>query len=228
MTISSKPDHLGHRQRLREKFLNTGAAGLHDYELLELLLFHSVPRKDTKPLAKTLLARFGSLSAVLDASVDELRAVKSLSDTSIALFRLARELGTARLSEKLKDIESLSSPQAVVAFARSALAGLGYEAFLAVFLNAKNKVLGHQVVHEGTIDHAVVYPRRIIEAALARRAAGLILVHNHPSGETAPSEDDKRLTARIVDAAKHMDIRVLDHIIVGTSGYFSFAEQRLL
>jgi DNA repair protein RadC len=223
-----KPDHLGHRQRLRKKFLRGGASALHDYELLELLLFHAVPRRDTKPLAKALLARFGGLAAVLDATAGELRSVKGLSDASIALIRLARELGTARLSERLKDIETLSSPQAVVAFARSALAGLAYESFLVVFLNAKNKVLGHQVVHEGTIDHAIVYPRRIIEAALARRAAGLILVHNHPSGETAPSEDDKKLTARIVEAAKHMDIRVLDHIIVGTSGYFSFAEKHLL
>ena len=223
-----KPDHLGHRQRLRAKFLKTGSAGLHDYELLELLLFHAVPRKDTKPLAKALLARFGGLAAALDASADELRTVKGLSDTSVALISLTRELGTARLSEKLKDIDILNSPQAVVAFARSALAGLAYESFLVVFLNAKNKVLGHQVVHEGTIDHAIVYPRRIIEAALARRAAGLILVHNHPSGETAPSEDDKKLTARITEAAKHMDIRVLDHLIVGTSGYFSFAEKNIL
>lgn len=223
-----KSDYLGHRARLRAKFLKTGSAGLHDYELLELLLFHSVPRKDTKPLAKALLARFGSLSAVFDATNDEIRSVRGLSEQSVALIRLAKELGTARLSEKLSGVEALSSPQAVVAFARSALAGLGYEAFLAVFLNAKNKVLGHQVVHEGTIDHAVVYPRRIIEAALARRAAGLILVHNHPSGETEPSEDDKKLTTRIIEAAKHMDIRVLDHIIVGTSGYFSFAEKQLL
>jgi len=97
-----------------------------------------------------------------------------------------------------------------------------------VFLDAKNRVLGHQVVHEGTIDHAVVYPRRVIEAALAHKAAGLILVHNHPSGSTAPSPDDKKLTARIAEAARHMDIRVLDHIIVGTSGFYSFAENHLL
>jgi DNA repair protein RadC len=226
--MSEKPHHLGHRRRLRDKFLRGGAAALHDYELLELLLFHAVPRKDTKPLAKALLERFGSLSAVLSAAPEELRAVKGISETSAALVRLAGEMGTAGLSGKLADRKALSSPQAVVEFARSALAGLGYEAFLAIFLNAKNKVLGHQIIHEGTIDHAVVYPRRIIEAALARRAAGLILVHNHPSGETAPSEDDKKLTARIAEAARHMDIRVLDHIIVGASGHFSFAEQRLL
>ncbi|HTY07859.1 MAG TPA: DNA repair protein RadC [Candidatus Edwardsbacteria bacterium] len=228
MTTSPEPDHLGHRARLRRKFLNAGVAALHDHELLELLLFHAVPRKDTKPLAKALLARFAGIAGVLDATPDELRAVKGLSDTSIALIGLVRELGTARLAEKMTGGAALSSPQAVVAFARSALAGRRHEAFLAVFLNAKNKVLGHQVIHEGTVDHAVVYPRRVIEQALARRAAGLILVHNHPSGDTAPSEDDKRLTARIGEAARHIDIRVLDHIIVGGGGYFSFAEQRLL
>ena len=226
--MPERTDHLGHRQRLRMKFMRGGKAALHDYELLELLLFHSVPRKDTKPLAKALLSRFAGIAGVLEATPDELRSVKGLSGTSIALIGLVKELGTARLSQTLQDNAALSSPQAVVDFARAALAGLGYEAFLAIFLNAKNKVLGHQVIHEGTIDHAVVYPRRIIEAALARRAAGLILVHNHPSGETTPSEDDKKLTARIAEAARHMDIRVLDHIIVGTGGYYSFAENHLL
>ncbi|MRR08763.1 DNA repair protein RadC [bacterium] len=226
--MPEKPGHLGHRARLRDKFLRNGAAALHDHELLELLLFHAVPRRDTKPLAKALLSRFAGIAGVLDATPDELRTVKGVTEASAALIKLVGELGTARLAEQIRDGDALSSPQAVVAFARSALAGLGYEAFLAVFLDAKNRVLGHQVVHEGTIDHAVVYPRRIIEAALARRAAGLVLVHNHPSGETAPSDDDRKLTARIAEAARHMDIRVLDHIIVGTSGYYSFAEQRLL
>ena len=222
------PGHLGHRARLRDKFLKNGAAALHDYELLELLLFYAVPRRDTKPLARALLARFGSLAAVLCATPEELRGVKGMSEASAALVKLVGDLGTARLSEDIRKGDALGSPQAVVAFARSALAGLGYEAFLAVFLDAKNRVLGHQVVHEGTIDHAVVYPRRVIEAALAHKAAGLILVHNHPSGETAPSPDDKKLTARIAEAARHMDIRVLDHIIVGTSGFYSFAENHLL
>ncbi|MDI6739132.1 MAG: DNA repair protein RadC [Candidatus Edwardsbacteria bacterium] len=226
--MREKPDHLGHRQRLRGKFLKGGAAALHDYELLELLLFHSVPRQDTKPLAKALLARFGALSAVFDATTDELRSVKDLTEPSITLIRLVKELGIERTAEQMRAADAMSSPQAVIGYARAALTGLGYEAFLAIFLNAKNMVLGHQLIHEGTIDHAVVYPRRIIEAALAKRAAGLILVHNHPSGETAPSEDDKKLTKSIAEAAKHMDIRVLDHIIVGARGYFSFAEKHLL
>ncbi|MCU0607963.1 MAG: hypothetical protein MUF78_11235, partial [Candidatus Edwardsbacteria bacterium] len=151
--MPEKPDHLGHRGRLRDKFLKNGAAALHDYELLELLLFHAVPRRDTKPLAKALLARFGSLSAVLCATPEELRGVKGMSGTSAALVRLVGDLGTARLSEDIRKGDALGSPQAVVAFASSALAGLSYEAFLTVFLDAKNRVLGHQVVHEGTIDH---------------------------------------------------------------------------
>lgn len=221
-------DHHGHRRRLRGKFLNGGPAALHDYELLELLLFHAVPRKDTKPLAKALLARFGGVAAVLDATVDELRAVKGISPCSATLIKLVKELGTAGLSDRLQEAEALGSPQAVLAFARAKLAGQPYEQFLEIFLNAKNRVTGFQVIHEGTVDHAVIYPRRILEAALSRRASGLILVHNHPSGDPQPSPEDRRLTSSLAEAARSLDIRVLDHIIIGKNGHFSFAEQRLL
>lgn len=223
-----KPHYLKHRKRLRERFKKAGAKGLHDYELLELLLTYAIPRKDVKPTAKDLLKRFGSLSGVLDASQKELEAVEGLGSISATLIRLVKEICSAYLSDRMKRKDVLSSPQAVVDFARAKLGGLPHEAFMVVYLNTKNEVIEHEIVHEGTIDRAVIYPRRIIEAALAHHAAGLILVHNHPSGHPEPSEEDKRLTRAIADAARPMDIKVIDHLIVGKDDYFSFREKHLL
>lgn len=222
------PDHLGHRRRLRDKFLKSGAAGLHDYELVELLLTYAVPRCDVKPAAKALLKRFGDLQGLLDGDPAEVSKVSGVGPSSAVLIKLVKEIHCRSLARRMKGQNALSSPRAVLDFARAALVGQGSECFLAVFLNAKNRVLDHRVIHEGTIDHAIVYPRRIIEQALAARAAGLILVHNHPSGDPAPSDEDLRLTRSIQDAVKPLDIRVLDHIIVGRDGYCSFAEKKLL
>ncbi len=221
-------DHLGHRKRLRDKFLRSGAAGLHDYELVELLLSYAIPRRDVKPVAKALLKRFASLQDLLDADPLEVSQVPGVGQSSAVLVRLVKELHCRSLAHQMKGQDALSSPQAVLAFARNRLSGQGSECFMAIFLNAKNRVLDYQVIHEGTIDHAIVYPRRIIESALAARAAGLILVHNHPSGDPTPSGEDIRLTRSIQEAARPLDIRVLDHIIVGRQGYCSFAERNLL
>ena len=224
----SAPDHFGHRGRLRQRFLKAGADGLHDYELLELLLAHAVQRRDVKPAAKALLRRFGSLAGVLDATPPELAAVAGVGPAMAALIRLAKELTVRYRYDSLAGADALSSPRAVLDFARARLAGQPYEAFLAIFLSAKNRVLGCQVIHEGTVDHAVVYPRKIVEEALKHRAAGLILVHNHPSGDPEPSDEDRRLTKTVADATRAVDIRVLDHIVIGREGYVSFAERRLL
>jgi len=226
--MSERPDHLGHRRRLREKFLRAGADSLHDYELVELLLTYAVPRKDVKPLAKELLKRFGGLAGLMDADPAEMQKVPGIGQAGAALVKLAKELSCQYLAACMKDTDLMASPKAVVDFAKARLAGLGCECFMAVFLNAKNRLIDCQVVHEGTVDHAVVYPRRILEAALSVHAAGLILVHNHPSGDPAPSDDDRKLTRSIQDAARPLDIRVLDHIIIGRGGYCSFAEKKLL
>lgn len=223
----NKPHYLGHRERLREKFQKAGAAGLHDYEMLELLLTYALPRKDVKPIAKALLDRFGGFAGVLDASQRELEEAEGLGPISATLIRLVKELSAVYLAERMKERDVLSSPQAVVDFARAKLADLPHEAFMVVYLNTKNEVIEHEVIHEGTIDRAVVYPRRIIESALHHHAAGLILVHNHPSGHPEPSTEDQRLTRAIAEAARTVDIRVLDHIIVGKSDYFSFREHRI-
>ena len=226
--MADKPHYIAHRKRLRERFQNAGADGLHDYELLELLLTYAIPRRDVKPIAKALIQRFGSLSGVLDASRSALEAVPGMGSISAMLIPLVKGLFEAYMAEKMAHRDLLTSPQAAVDFARVKLAGRPHEAFMALYLNAKNEVIEHEIVHEGTVDRAVIYPRRIIESALAHHAAGLILVHNHPSGHPDPSEEDKRLTRAVAEAARTMDIRVVDHVIVGRDGYVSFVEHDLL
>jgi len=223
-----KPHYLGHRKRLRERFERAGAEGFHDYELLELLLTYALPRKDVKPIAKALLGRFRSLSGVLNASLSELRAVSGVGPVGAILIRLVRELSSAHWAEKMEKKDLLCSPQAVVDYAQAKLAGLSHEAFMVIYLNTKNEVLHHEIIHEGTVDRAFVYPRRIVEGALLHHASALILVHNHPSGHPEPSEEDKRLTRTIVGATQGLDIRILDHLIVGQGGYCSFKESHLL
>lgn len=226
--MEDKPGYLGHRQRLRERFRRNGVEGLHDYEILELLLTYAIPRKDVKPYAKDLIKRFGSLSGVLDASQEEIEGVAKIGPISATLIRLVKGVCEAYLADRMKSREVLSSPQAVLDFARLKLAGLRHEAFLAIFLNAKNRVLESKVIQEGTVDRAVIYPRRIVEEALSYHAAGIIFVHNHPSGDSQPSPEDKQLTSSLMEAARTIDLRVLDHIIVGREGYFSFMENHLL
>lgn len=226
--MEDKADYIDHRKRLREKFLNAGADGLHDYELLELFLTFAIPRVDVKPKAKALMKRFGSLNAVLDASQEELESVKGVGASSAICIRLVKELFAAYLGERMEGKDVLSSPGAVVDFARVKLAGLPHEAFMVIYLNVKNRVIDHEVLQEGTVDRAIVYPREIIKAALTHKAAGLILSHNHPSGDPDPSQEDKHLTHSVIEAARTVEIRVLDHIIVGKNGYFSFQENRLL
>jgi len=223
-----KPDYLGHRNRLRQRFQKAGAEGFHDYELLELLLTYAIPRRDVKPIAKDLLEQFGSLSGIFNANQNELDAVPGIGPPSATLIRLVKELYGAYLAEKMDRKDLLSSPQAVVDYAQVMLAGLPHEAFMVIYLNTKNEVLHHEVIHEGTVDRAFIYPRRIIEGALAHHASSLILIHNHPSGHPEPSEEDKRLTHTIGEATRTMDIRILDHIIVGMGNYFSFMEKHLL
>ncbi len=226
--MEGRPDYLGHRQRLRARFRQDGTAGMHDYEVLELLLTYALPRKDVKPLAKELLRIFGSFAGVFDASPAELERVKNVGPISATLLSLVKEICSIYLAEKIKNKDVLSSPQAVLNFARVKLAGLPREAFLVIFLNNKNRVITYKILQEGTVDRAIIYPRRLIEEALACHATGVILVHNHPSGEPEPSLEDKQLTHSLMAAARPLDLRILDHIIVGREGYCSFLEKGLL
>lgn len=218
----------GHRERLKERFRNAYGAGMHDYEVLELLLTYAIPRKDVKPIAKNLMARFKTLNGVLDASVSDIEATPDMGTHSATLVKLVKEICGLYLAGRMEKRNLLTSPESVVNFARMKMAGLSHEVFMVIFLNPQNEVLAHEIVNEGTVDQVAVYPRRIIEKTLAHHAAGLIIVHNHPSGYTDPSEDDKRLTRSLKNAANILSIRLLDHIIVGQGGYYSFVEKGYL
>lgn len=223
-----RPHWWGHRERLRERFLRAGAKGLQDYELLELLLSYAIPRKDVKPQAKELLRRFGSLAAVLDAPLEEVQEVKGIGPRAATLLRLAKEMGEVYLGERMRGVDVLSSPSRVVDFCLFRLKGEGEEKFMVIYLNVKNEVMDYEVIQEGTVDRSVVYPRRVAEKALRRRAASVIVVHNHPSGHPDPSPEDRRITRELVEALRPLEIRLLDHIIVGKRGYFSFREKGIL
>jgi DNA repair protein RadC len=226
--LADKPHYIDHRKRLRERFQRGGVDGMHDYELLELLLTYAIPQKDVKPVAKELVQRFGGLSGVLDAGQSQLQEVRGLGSISSTLIRLVKELCVTYLAEAMKHKDFLSSPRFVVDFARVKLSGLSHEAFMVIYLNVKNEVMNFETLTEGTVDSVVIYPRRIVESALSNHATGLILVHNHPSGHPEPSEEDKQITRAIIEAARTLDIRVLDHIVVAKDGFYSFMENNLL
>ncbi len=228
MEKSGKPHYLRHRLRLRERFAKTHGKGLQDYEMLELLLTYAIPRRDVKPTSKALLKRFGSLSGVLDATVDDLLQCEGIGQASAMLIRLVKELFIAYSAEHMAKKKQLTTPKEVVDFARLVLSDYSNEAFLVVYLNVKNEVIDHELMSVGTIDRVAVYPRRIVEAALQKKASSIILVHNHPTGHVTPSKEDIRLTKAIMDATGLLDIRVLDHIVVGKKNYLSFLERNLM
>ncbi|MEI6634740.1 MAG: DNA repair protein RadC [Chlamydiota bacterium] len=228
MEKAAQPHYAGHRARLRERLVRTRGEGLHDYEALELLLAHAIPRRDVKPLAKDLLARFGGLAEVFDAETAELESVAGMGPAAASLILLVKTIFVACSAAGMKGMDLLSSPGAAVEFARVKLAGLSREQFMVIFLNAKNEIIAHEIVNTGTVDRAAVYPRTIVEAALARHAVGLILVHNHPSGHPEPSAEDRAITRAIADACRTVDVRILDHLVIGRAGHFSFAEENML
>ncbi len=225
---SAKPHYHGHRQRLRERFLQGGAGALQDYELLELLLTYAVPRADIKPLAKEILKHFGSFTRILDASPQALMEVAGLKESSAVLIRLVKALTEHYLKEEVLARPKISSLSALVDYCRTSMGGLAYEQFRVIFLNSQNETIGEEIVQEGTVNQTVVYPRKVLELALKHKATGLILVHNHPSGSLTPSAADVELTRSLVKASRALNLTVHDHLIISRNGYFSLAEKNLL
>ena len=223
-----KAHHLGHRERLRERVLRGGLAASPDYEVLEVYLFRSIRMADVKPLAKSLLTRFGSLSGVLSASVADLCTVAGVGETVALDLKLVHELAQRIGREPAQKRPVISSWSAVLAYVRVALQHEAREQFRVLFLDKKNQLIADQVMNHGTVDHAPVYPREVVRRALELSASAVILVHNHPSGDPTPSKADIDITRQVVEAARPLAIAVHDHLIVGRDGVASFKSLGLL
>ena len=222
------PLHVGHRERLRQRFSAGGADAMPDYELLELLLFRAISRRDTKDLAKRLLARFGSFAEVINAAPDRIKEVKGAGDAVASELKLIRAVALRLKRDELIRRPSLSSTTDVLDYVRAAQGFETRELFRIIFLDKKNKIITDEVQGHGTVDHTPVYVREVVKRALELGATAVILVHNHPSGDPTPSRADIDMTKLIVDAARPFNIAVHDHIIVGREGHASFRALRLL
>jgi DNA repair protein RadC len=219
---------VGHRDRLRGRALKGGLGALPDYELLELFLFRSIPQGDVKPRAKALLDRFGSLSAVLAASVEQLCTVKGVGP-AVALDLAALHEATLRVGrEAVGKRTVISSWSALLAYVKLALANQPREQFRVLFLDKKNQLIADEVQNHGTVDHAPVYPREVMRRALELSASNVILVHNHPSGDPTPSHADIDMTRQIIEAGRTLRVGVHDHLVVGREGVASFRSLGLM
>jgi len=225
---SSDTGPAGHRERLRARFVNGGADAMPDYELLEMTLFAALPRRDTKPLAKALLARFGSFAEVIAAPRARLMEVKGVGE-SVANHLKIVEAAAHRLAKtKVMGRPALSSWSALLDYCTAAMARSQNEEFRVLFLDRKNNLIADEVQNRGTVDHTPVYPREIIKRALELTASAIILVHNHPSGDPTPSKADIAMTREIVTAGKALSIAVHDHLVIGRAGHASFKSLGLL
>ncbi len=220
--------YLGHRKRLRDRFLAAGADALADYELLEMILFGARPRGDMKPLAKQLLRRFGSFPEVIAAPPELLRKIDGVGDAVIAEFKLIQAAAARLMRAEVTRRPVLSSWSAVLDYCRAAQAFADIEQFRILFLDKRNQLIVDEVQQKGTVDHTPVYPREVVKRALELSATAVVLVHNHPSGDPTPSRADIQMTQAIIDVAKPLGIAVHDHIIVGRDGHASLKGLKLI
>lgn len=220
--------YAGHRDRLRQRFMAQGLDGVADYELLEILLFSAIPRRDVKPLAKRLLMRFGGFGNVLTAPVTELVKVEGVSEGTASFFKAVHASTQKILQEQMKGLPVLSTWKSLIDYCYVAMAHEQREHFRVLFLNKKNQLIADEVQQIGTVDHTPVYPREVLRRALELGATALILVHNHPSGDHMPSQSDVDMTRDVIRAAAALDVVIHDHIIVSKNGHSSFKSLGLI
>ncbi len=218
----------GHRKRLRERFLRSGLGGFHDYEIIELLLTLGSPRKDCKQPAKEVIKKFKTLRGALAASPQELQKVEGIGPHSAFGIKLVQEVAREFLRQSIMDKPVYKSPQEIFDYLYHSMRDLKKEVFKVIYLNSQNRIIDTVDLEGGTIDSRSVSPREVMESALKHNAAALILVHNHPSGNPTPSRSDEQVTRDLVFAGSIIQVRVLDHIIIGDNKYFSFASEGLI
>ena len=225
---SDANESAGHRKRLREKFLKSGLAGFHDYEIVELLLSLGTPRRDCKPQAKEALKRFKTLRGVLEAPLEELEQIEGIGAHSAFGIKLVQEVAREFLKERIIDRPVYKSSQEIFDYLYHSMRDLRKEVFKVIYLNSQNQIIEAEDLFEGTVNSSAVSPREVIEGAIKHNAVSLIFAHNHPSGNPEPSQSDKDLTRDLVYAGGIMHIKVLDHVIIGDNKYFSLAGDGLI
>jgi DNA repair protein RadC len=226
--LAEAPHYHGHRERLRERFRSVGADALSDYELLEMVLFRALPRRDVKPLAKSLITKFGSFAETVHAPDMRLREVDGLGEAAITEIKLIAAATSRVATGQLKQRTALSSWATVIDYCRTAMAFADKEQFRILFLDKRNQLISDEVQQVGTVDHTPVYPREVVKRALELSATAIIMVHNHPSGDPTPSQADVQMTKAVIDVAAPLGIAVHDHIIVGKHGHASLKGLKLI
>lgn len=219
----------GHRDRLRKKYLQGGYSAFHEYEILEIFLTYAIPRRDTKPIAKELLERFGDLDGVVSATLDELSQISGIKENSAIFLKLLGDLSKNLYKGEMKrEGVQLKDKSSLLRYLRSEIGFSNREEFRVIFLNNYNMLVGSETLFVGTIDKSAVYPREIVEKVLKYRAKGIIFAHNHPSGNLRPSKQDIAITEHMQEVLEMLDIKLLEHIIITKDGYFSFLEEGLI
>ena len=225
---AGKPHYHGHRQRLRERFLATGGEGMPDYELLELVLSIAIPRADIKPLAKSLLQNFGSFAGTVSADAEALKRVRGMGEVSAAALKIVQAAAVRLARGQAMERPVISSWDRLIDYCMAAMAHEKVEQLRILFLDSKNRLIADERQQRGTVDHTPLYPREVVKRALELSATAIILVHNHPSGDPAPSRADIEMTREVQEAAGKLGIALHDHLIIGRDGHASFKSLGLL
>jgi DNA repair protein RadC len=228
LSIENNKLKIGHRQRLRERFLNSGLQGFHDYEVIELLLTLGTPRSDCKLAAKDVLKKFGSLNAVLEADPKVLQEINGIGPNNVFGLKLTQTVARRYLADRVIGQDIVSSPDEVLDYLKHNLRDKKQEIFSVIYLNGRNEIIGMEDLFHGSLTTSAVYPREVVKKVLKENAAALIFVHNHPSGNLNPSPEDINITKKLQDAVATIDVKVQDHLIIAGNNYYSFADNNLI
>ena len=226
--MAVKKSSEGHRQRLRDKFLNSSLEGFHDYEIIELLLTLGTPRKDCKQSAKEALMKFGTLKAVLEADAVDLKTVRGIGDKNVFGLKIAQAVARRYLADRVVDKDFIRSSKEVLEYLQHNLRDKNREVFMVIYLNGRNQIIKMEEVFEGTLSTSAVYPREVVKRALDNEAAALVFVHNHPSGNPSLSNEDLTITNKLKEASQSIDVVVHDHLIIAGNEVYSFADHGLI